>query len=178
MSKEEQAAMMEGMTQEELVNLITSQQNNEQQRQMLDGEKIKGEMPTGNEEYNKHFMNSLGAESLEEAMMIAQAAGIQPDDIPEFMASQGMFLPQQPGGAGGAPVELTRRQQLGIDPMPPQQASMENMFDPEMVLANGGAQDIESGMKPSLLPPGMSPEEFAQLAPEQQQMIHRQLLAQ
>lgn len=55
---------------------------------------------------------------------------------------------------------------------------MENMFDPEMVLANGAAQDIASGMKAPLLPPGMSPEEFAQLPLEHQQGIHRQLLAQ
>lgn len=34
-----------------------------------------------------HFMNSLGADSMEEAMIIAQAAGIEPWDIPEFMAS-------------------------------------------------------------------------------------------
>mgnify|MGYP000727562361 CR=1 FL=1 len=33
-------------------------------------------------EYNKHFMNTLGAESMEEAMMIASAAGIKPEDIP------------------------------------------------------------------------------------------------
>lgn len=30
---------------------------------------------------------------MEEAMMIAKAAGIQQQDIPEFMASQGMYLP-------------------------------------------------------------------------------------
>lgn len=34
------------------------------------------------EQYNKHFMQSLGAETMEEAMMIASAAGIQPEDIP------------------------------------------------------------------------------------------------
>ena len=28
------------------------------------------------EQYNKHFMQSLGADSMEEAMMIASAAGI------------------------------------------------------------------------------------------------------
>ena len=32
-------------------------------------------------------MKALGADSMEEAMMIAQAAGIQQQDIPEFMAS-------------------------------------------------------------------------------------------
>ena len=32
-------------------------------------------------------MKSLGADSMEEAMMIANAAGIQPEDIPSFMAS-------------------------------------------------------------------------------------------
>lgn len=32
-------------------------------------------------------MQSLGAESMEEAMMIASAAGIKPEDIPQFMAS-------------------------------------------------------------------------------------------
>lgn len=65
-------------------------------------------------------MQSLGAESMEEAMMIASAAGIKPEDIPQFMASQGMYMGgQQPPPAVPGEQKLTRRQQLGIDPIPP-----------------------------------------------------------
>ena len=59
-------------------------------------------------------MQSLGADTMEEAMVIASAAGIQPEDIPQFMASQGMYMGgQQPsnGMSDGMPEQtLTRRQ--------------------------------------------------------------------
>ena len=77
------------------------------------------------------------------------------------MASQGMYLPgQQPVGAAGPQRELTRRQQLGIDPIPPQ----ENIFDPNMI-SDG---EMGSGIIPRMMPPGMTPEEYAALAPDQQ----------
>ena len=36
------------------------------------------------------LMKSLGAESIEEAMQIIQAAGIKPDDVPGLLASHGL----------------------------------------------------------------------------------------
>mgnify|MGYP000890724098 CR=1 FL=1 len=42
------------------------------------------------------LMKSLGAESVEEAMEIIQAAGIKPDDVPGLLASHGL-------GAGAGP---------------------------------------------------------------------------
>ena len=62
------------------------------------------------------LMKSLGAESIEEAMQIIQAAGIKPDDVPGLLASHGLG-----GEAQEQQLEapkLTRRQELGIDPIP------------------------------------------------------------
>ena len=115
------------------------------------GGDIKAAMMAQSEQYQQQFMKALGADSIEEAMMIAKAAGIQQQDIPQFMASQGMLPP----GVAGPPRELTRRQQLGIDPIPPQ----ENIFDPNLI-ADGSDMGMGSGIMSRMMPPGMTPEEF------------------
>ena len=40
------------------------------------GDDIKSAMMAQSEQYQNHFMKSVGAETMEEAMMIAKAAGI------------------------------------------------------------------------------------------------------
>lgn len=42
---------------------------------------------------------------------------------------------QQPPSAVPGEQKLTRRQQLGIDPIPPQAGPTENLFDPNMMMA-------------------------------------------
>ena len=41
-------------------------------------------------EYELQLMRSLGADSVEEAMEIIQAAGIKPEDIPSLLMSNGL----------------------------------------------------------------------------------------
>lgn len=48
----------------------------QQQMAMRGGDDIQSAMMAQSEQYQNHFMKSLGAESIEEALMIAKAAGI------------------------------------------------------------------------------------------------------
>ena len=41
-------------------------------------------------EYELQLMRSLGADSVEEAMEIIQAAGIKPEDIPSLLMNNGL----------------------------------------------------------------------------------------
>jgi 3-hydroxyisobutyrate dehydrogenase-like beta-hydroxyacid dehydrogenase len=55
------------------------------------------------------LLNALGAESMEEAISLAEAAGIKPQDVPSLLMSEGqrpMALPLEPEEE----VKLTRRQ--------------------------------------------------------------------
>lgn len=66
-------------------------------------------------------MKSLGADSIEEAMNIMQAAGLKPEDIPGLLMNNGMQpnVPQKPI-ISMEPPKLTRKQEMGIDPIPPE----------------------------------------------------------
>ena len=68
--------------------------------------------PEEQEYYNYLLVKALGADSIEEAVHIVKAAGIQPDDLPELLIDQAMQ------DARPKEQKLTRRQQLGIDPIP------------------------------------------------------------
>lgn len=46
-------------------------------------------------EYELQLMRSLGADSIEEAMEIIQAAGIKQEDIPSLLMSNGLSPKQQ-----------------------------------------------------------------------------------
>ena len=51
------------------------------------------------------LMRALGADSVEEAMQIAEAAGLKPEDIPKLLESQGLTSNKDKPPK----VELTRR---------------------------------------------------------------------
>ena len=83
------------------------------------------EMKTPDEraEYNDKVMKALGVTSMEEALQIMDSAGIQPEDINELIMSSSSKDQEKP-----KQVQLTRRQQLGIDPIPPEiQEAQEDM---------------------------------------------------
>jgi len=44
--------------------------------------------------YNMQLMKSLGAETMDEAMEIIQAAGIRPEDLPELMMDSAYPQPE------------------------------------------------------------------------------------
>ena len=68
--------------------------------------------------YEMQLMRSLGTDTIEEAMQIIKAAGIREEDVPALLMSNGL------GGAPNPPMaeppKLTRKQQLGIEPIPPE----------------------------------------------------------
>lgn len=55
--------------------------------------------------YEMQLMRALGADSVEEAMQIAEAAGLKPEDIPKLLESQGLTSNKDKPPK----VELTRR---------------------------------------------------------------------
>ena len=68
-------------------------------------------------------MQALGADSVDEAMSIAQAAGIKPEDVPGMLISSGMMPSDKDNyekDEDQKEPKLTRRQQLGIDPIAPE----------------------------------------------------------
>ena len=71
------------------------------------------------EAYEMQLMRSLGTDSIEEAMQIIKAAGIKEEDVPALLMSNGLG-----GGAPKPPLaeppKLTRKQQLGIEAIPPE----------------------------------------------------------
>lgn len=64
-------------------------------------------------------MRSLGTDSVEEALHIIKAAGIKEEDVPALLMSNGLAASKREP-ALPEPPKLTRRQQLGIDPIPPE----------------------------------------------------------
>ena len=103
-------------------------------------------------------MQALGVTSMPEAISVMQAMGMKPEDVPAFLAQKqreemmanvggthGLLQMQSENQAPPAePIKLTRRQQLGVDPIPPevlqqieQQKMMEEMrkMEQEMILA-------------------------------------------
>lgn len=98
-------------------------------------------------------MKSLGAENMQEAMAIVQAAGIESEDINELMMDQAII------DANMQKPKLTRRQQLGIDPIP---ASMETL-----------------GTQPNFkyLPEGISAADLANMSAEEQYLVEQQMIA-
>lgn len=108
-------AMAEGgggsAEEKEYMNMMIAQQMHRQQRQQLD--------MSDKEAYEMQLMRSLGTDTIEEAMQIIKAAGIKEEDVPALLMSNGL-------GGGGAPKppmsaeppKLTRKQQLGIEPIP------------------------------------------------------------
>jgi hypothetical protein len=63
---------------------------------------------TDQKEYELQLMRSLGADSIEEAMEIIQAAGIKAEDIPSLLVNNGLM--NQPKMPLQEPPKLTRRQ--------------------------------------------------------------------
>ena len=87
------------------------------------------------------MMKAFGVDSPQEAMMMMHAMGLQPEDLPKLLEAR-----QQQEEKAKEPVQLTRRQQLGIDPIPPevlaqieaqQQAEARKQMEQEMILASG-----------------------------------------
>ena len=61
-------------------------------------------------EYELQLMKSLGADSVEEAMEIIQAAGIKPEDIPSLLMSNGLSPKESnPVPTLPEPPKLTRK---------------------------------------------------------------------
>lgn len=89
-----------------------------------------------------NLCKALGAENIEEALTIIQTAGLQQDEIHGLMMD--LVLAQAQHEA--LQPKLTRRQQLGIDPVPPELMHL------------------------------MDPPEFANLPPEQQLLLKQQML--
>jgi hypothetical protein len=71
--------------------------------------------------YEMQLMRSLGTDSIEEAMQIIKAAGIKEEDVPALLMNNGLVgdVPPRAPPMPEAP-KLTRKQQLGIEPIPPE----------------------------------------------------------
>ena len=71
-------------------------------------------------------MKALGASSPEEALAIMQATGLKQEDIPKLLMERqmedqiGMQTPPNMNQTPPEPVKLTRKQQLGMEPIPPE----------------------------------------------------------
>ena len=63
--------------------------------------------PTNQKEYELQLMRSLGANSIEEAMEIIQAAGIKAEDIPSLLVNNGLM--NKPVAPMPEPPKLTRK---------------------------------------------------------------------
>lgn len=102
-----------------MMQMQVAQQMHRQQRErfMKEQEAALGERS----EYELQLMRSLGADSVEEAMEIIQAAGIKPEDIPSLLMSNGLSPKESnPVPTLPEPPKLTRKQQLGMEPIPPE----------------------------------------------------------
>lgn len=102
-----------------MMQMQVAQQMHRQQRErfMKEQEAALGERS----EYELQLMRSLGADSVEEAMEIIQAAGIKPEDIPSLLMSNGLSPKESnPMPTLPEPPKLTRKQQLGMEPIPPE----------------------------------------------------------
>lgn len=72
------------------------------------------------EAYEMQLMRSLGTDTIEEAMQIIKAAGIKEEDVPALLMSNGLGGGAPKPAMAAEPPKLTRKQQLGIEPIPPE----------------------------------------------------------
>ena len=74
--------------------------------------------------YEIQLMHALGAETPEEAINIMQANGIKPQDISKYIGQKNLvknnqnYFKNQLMQSPPEEVKLSRRQQLGLDPIP------------------------------------------------------------
>ncbi len=70
-------------------------------------------------------------------------------------------------------AKLTRRQQLGIDPIPPHMQHQNTVLDPTGAVMASGPQ-----MVPNMqyLPPGITPADYANMPPEHKYIVDKQMI--